>query len=168
MLKSITAAIILALPLTLAAPTEQSNSVASQYTDEVPEVYGDSFIDEAAENNDVTVEFLDDDAEVEESDMQTRATHYGDFTHFTPGLGACGWNNGPNDMVVAVSVSVMKNKKACGKKLRVKGPKGSVDVKIVDLCPSCATDALDLSPAAFKRTIGDLGIGRKQGSWIWL
>lgn len=161
MLKSVAAAIILALPLTLAAPTEQSNDVAS----EVPE--GLKF-HKVAESDDVTFEWLDDEEpSVEERTLETRA-YSGDITYFYPGLGACGWNNNQNEMVVAVSHIIFSKSNPCGKKIRVKGPKGSVDVKVVDKCPSCTEGSVDLSPAAFKKAVGDLGLGRKKGSWTYI
>jgi expansin (peptidoglycan-binding protein) len=39
----------------------------------------------------------------------------------------------------------------CGAYLDVTGPRGSVEAEIVDMCPGCAPDQLDLSRAAFAR-----------------
>jgi len=57
----------------------------------------------------------------------------------------------------------------CGSCLRVKGPKGSVDIQIVDQCPFdtnpiCYGGHIDLNPAAFQQ-IGDLITGIIPISW---
>jgi expansin (peptidoglycan-binding protein) len=49
----------------------------------------------------------------------------------------------------------------------VKGPKGEVTLRIVDLCPECPKGNLDLSPDAFSR-IADLGAGRVPITWEYL
>jgi expansin (peptidoglycan-binding protein) len=54
----------------------------------------------------------------------------------------------------------------CGAYARVTGSKGSVDIKIVDLCPDdiCTKGHLDLSPEAFA-AVGDIGDGYIPISW---
>ncbi|WP_162795178.1 RlpA-like double-psi beta-barrel domain-containing protein [Nonomuraea lactucae] len=100
------------------------------------------------------------------------AVHYGDGTWYNTGVGACGWNNNDGQLVVAISPRWYgnqpnpNNSPACGKQLRVRGPLGVVYVTIVDKCPSCKTDDLDLSPAAF-RQIADLNAGRVRIQWVW-
>ena len=47
---------------------------------------------------------------------------------------------------------------ACGSYLTVQGPRGQVRAEVVDLCPGCAADMIDLSRAAFTR-IADPGPG---------
>jgi expansin len=39
----------------------------------------------------------------------------------------------------------------CGAYLTITGPRGSVQAEVVDMCPGCAADQLDLSTAAFAR-----------------
>ncbi|MER6401310.1 RlpA-like double-psi beta-barrel domain-containing protein [Kitasatospora sp. NPDC001603] len=98
--------------------------------------------------------------------------HYGDGTWYNTGLGACGWNSNDSQLVVAVSPRWYgnfpnpNNSRACGKQLRVRGPKGVVNVTIVDRCPSCKDEDLDLSPAAFSQ-IADLDAGRVGIRWVW-
>jgi expansin (peptidoglycan-binding protein) len=73
--------------------------------------------------------------------LEKRATFNGDGTYFYPGLGSCGHHNTDSDMIVALSYAQMKNgrnpnhNKNCGRHITVKGPKGSVRVKVVDTCP---------------------------------
>ncbi len=47
---------------------------------------------------------------------------------------------------------------ACGSYLTVQGPRGQVRAEVVDLCPGCATNMINLSRAAFTR-IADPGPG---------
>lgn len=89
----------------------------------------------------------------------------GEITYYAPGLGACGRTNSGGDMIVAVSASRYDSSSLCGKRIRVTGPKGTVNVKVVDRCAGCAPDDLDLSPTAFKKAVGELGLGRVRGTW---
>lgn len=112
----------------------------------------------APTEEDFTLEF-EGDAETSPN-LVARAS--GDITWFHPGLGACGKTNGDNDLIVAVSAGLYDSQKPCGRRMRVKGPKGSVDVTVVDRCGGCAYNDVDLSPAAFKKAVGNLGLGRKK------
>ncbi|KAH6897360.1 Non-catalytic module family expansin [Thelonectria olida] len=91
----------------------------------------------------------------------------GSMTWYTPGLGACGQNNGENELVCAMSAGLYDANSPCGKSIKITGPAGSVTVKVVDRCVGCAYDDIDLSPAAFQKAIGELGIGRKNAQWEW-
>ncbi|KAI8880168.1 hypothetical protein K501DRAFT_255467 [Backusella circina FSU 941] len=99
-------------------------------------------------------------------------TYKGEGTYYEPGLGSCGKENSSKDMIAAVNYKQMDNggnpnkNGNCGKHIKVKGPSGSVTVKVVDTCPSCDTGDLDLSPAAFEK-IADLDDGRVPISWSW-
>jgi rare lipoprotein A (peptidoglycan hydrolase) len=53
----------------------------------------------------------------------------------------------------------------CGKCIEVKGPKGSVVVKVLDKCPECKKGAVDLSKSAFEK-IADVSAGRVPSSWV--
>ncbi|KAI8890571.1 hypothetical protein K501DRAFT_266017 [Backusella circina FSU 941] len=106
--------------------------------------------------------------------LEKRASFKGDGTYFYPGLGSCGHYNTDSDMIVALSYVEMKNgqnpnkNKNCGRHIIVKGPKGTVRVKVVDTCPDpyCTSGSIDLSPAAFKK-IANLKQGRIPISWHW-
>lgn len=82
------------------------------------------------------------------------------------GKPSCGGNADNNDMVVALSGHRMPHGhgKPCGEKIKVKGPKGSVIVKVVDTCPECDKNDIDLSPKAFKK-IGKKSDGRIKVEW---
>ena len=58
------------------------------------------------------------------------------------------------------------NNPTCGKYINVRGPNGTVKVKIVDTCPPCKSGDVDLSPEAFGR-IADFAKGRVPISWDW-
>lgn len=89
------------------------------------------------------------------------ATYY----DFTPGSGFCSF--GGDDLepfTVAVSPTDYAGSAMCGRWLRVTGPLGSVDVRVVDQCPSCATGSLDLNTAAFAE-IANLATGIVPVTW---
>ncbi|KAI8368722.1 RlpA-like double-psi beta-barrel-protein domain-containing protein-containing protein [Blakeslea trispora] len=106
------------------------------------------------------------------SKAATSGSFTGDGTYYAPGLGSCGWTNSENDMIAALNHGQMangansNNNPNCGRSVSIKGPKGSVNVKIVDTCPGCASGDIDLSPAAFAK-IADLSAGRVKISWSW-
>ncbi|CAE6440803.1 unnamed protein product [Rhizoctonia solani] len=80
------------------------------------------------------------------------------------GTGACGWRNKDSELVVALGPSKYKKVKKCGQSITVKSGGKSVNVKVVDLCPSCGGGSLDLSPAAFKK-LAPLSKGVIQVTW---
>jgi len=100
----------------------------------------------------------------------------GDLTHYDvgAGFGACGQMHSNSELVVAIDPTTYgndpnpNNSKQCGRSIRVKYGGKSAVVKVVDKCPGCKTGDLDLSPAAFKQVVGDLGIGRVRGTWDWI
>lgn len=81
------------------------------------------------------------------------------------GAGACSFGASPNDlMVAAIDPENYSRARLCGAFIRVIGPKGEVVVRIVDLCPGCGTNHLDLSREAFE-TIANLSSGRVSVTW---
>ncbi|KFA79743.1 hypothetical protein S40288_00709 [Stachybotrys chartarum IBT 40288] len=92
----------------------------------------------------------------------------GEITFFEPGLGACGQVHGPDDFIAAVSHIRYDRESLCGRMLRVTRDGRSADVRVVDRCAGCKEDDIDLSPAAFRQVIGDLGLGRVNGNWEWI
>ncbi|KAH7145674.1 expansin-like protein [Dactylonectria estremocensis] len=101
------------------------------------------------------------------STLQPRTS--GDVTFYNPsvGTGACGKVHSDDSFVVAVSAPLFDSIQPCGKSIKVTGPAGTAVVLVVDRCGGCAYNDLDLSPAAFKQVVGDLGIGRTMASWEW-
>jgi expansin len=57
----------------------------------------------------------------------------------------------PDGLYASVSAAQYRGGALCGAYLDVTGPRGSVEAEIIDMCPGCAADQLDLSSAAFAR-----------------
>lgn len=84
------------------------------------------------------------------------------------GMGSCMFDPTPNDlMVAAMNAEQYDNAGACGAFVDVTGPRGSVRVRIVDLCPECRAGHLDLGAQAFAR-IADPRLGRVPITWRWV
>jgi len=67
-------------------------------------------------------------------------------------------------MVAAMNAEEYGSASHCGAYVFVTGPKGTVTVRIVDLCPECTAGHLDLSREAFA-LIADLPLGRVSITW---
>lgn len=81
------------------------------------------------------------------------------------GTGSCSFDPSPDDLdVVALNTGDFAGSAACGGCLRVTGPKGSVTVRVVDSCPPCGRNHLDLSEQAFAE-IADKIDGRVEISY---
>jgi expansin (peptidoglycan-binding protein) len=102
------------------------------------------------------------------------------------GTGHCGYDVAPDRMVVAVSSADWTGSAHCGRCLQVWGPEGMVIVRVVDSCPTCGADHIDLSEEAFDlvadpqqgivpvayRSIacpvaGPIAVKQKEGSNAW-
>ncbi|KAJ1974952.1 hypothetical protein H4R35_003376 [Dimargaris xerosporica] len=96
----------------------------------------------------------------------------GDGTYYSPsvGLGSCGEQHSDSDMVVALNAPQYgesanpNNSPMCGKKVRIKGPKGEAEATIVDKCPPCKHGDVDMSPGVFDK-IADQAEGRVPITW---
>ncbi|KAI1256082.1 hypothetical protein MGN70_002243 [Eutypa lata] len=94
----------------------------------------------------------------------------GDATYYTPGVGACGENNGPSDHVVALPVSQYGNCPnpndcpSCKKSINIHYKGKTVTAAVKDKCPGCSGDSIDLSPAVFEQ-LEKLDVGRIQVTW---
>ena len=104
----------------------------------------------------------------------TSGTFTGTGTWFLPAseggsTGACGKKEGNNSMIVAMNRpqygNTSKKSKWCGKKLKIKGPKGTVTATVNDACPECKKGDLDLTPKVFKKVIGDMNKGVGKITW---
>jgi expansin (peptidoglycan-binding protein) len=105
------------------------------------------------------------EASAEAGDGAVAATYSGEATYYAAdGTGACGFKATPNDLNVAAMNGAQYKKTWCGQCVLVTGPKGSVKVRIVDLCPGCSEGDLDLSKQAFA-TIASLSAGRIKITW---
>ena len=88
------------------------------------------------------------------------ATYY-----YADGSGACGFDPSPNDLMVAAMNAEEYNHAAyCGAFVQVNGRKGTITVRIVDLCPECLAGHLDLSLQAFA-LIDDVPLGHVPITW---
>lgn len=75
----------------------------------------------------------------------------GEGTYYdATGGGACMFPASPgNLMVAAMNVVDYGTANMCGAFVAITGPRGSVTVRIVDLCPECKAGDIDMSPQAF-------------------
>jgi expansin (peptidoglycan-binding protein) len=84
---------------------------------------------------------------------------YATYYDWANGGGNCLFDPTPNDLMVgAMNPIDYAGSAVCGSYVSVKGPKGSVNIRIVDQCD------IDLSPAAFS-VIADLPQGRVPIKW---
>jgi expansin len=99
------------------------------------------------------------------ADAALGVDYSGEATYYAAdGTGSCGFKASPNDLNVAAMNKSQYAKSWCGQCVLVTGPKGSVKVRIVDLCPGCAHGDLDLSEEAFT-SIAALSAGRVKITW---
>jgi expansin (peptidoglycan-binding protein) len=99
------------------------------------------------------------------SDAAAAVSYSGEATYYAAdGTGACGFKASPSDLLVAAMNKSQYSKSLCGQCVLVTGPKGSVKVRIVDLCPGCSHGDLDLSEEAFT-TIASKSAGRVKITW---
>lgn len=81
------------------------------------------------------------------------------------GSGNCGFPATPDNLMVAALNTIDYDTAAlCGSYIKVVGPKGEVIVRVVDRCPGCSDNHVDLSPAAFEK-VADLSLGRVDVQW---
>jgi expansin (peptidoglycan-binding protein) len=85
------------------------------------------------------------------------------------GAGACSFGASPLDLdVAAITFREYGGSAACGACAEVKGPLGTVRVRIVDVCPGCTTAGhLDLSRQAFAKIARPID-GRVAVSWRYV
>jgi expansin (peptidoglycan-binding protein) len=96
--------------------------------------------------------------------------HTGEATYydFADGSGNCGFPATPDDLMVGAMNHVdYAGSAACGSCVRLAGPNGSVDVRIVDQCPECPAGDIDLSPDAFA-LIAPIESGRVPITWEYI
>jgi expansin len=93
--------------------------------------------------------------------LYSTAVREGVATYYdATGAGNCGFDATPDDLdVAAFDKNSYAGSAACGACVRVKGPDGEVTVRIVDSCPGCEANHLDLSKSSFAK-IADPSRGR--------
>jgi expansin len=81
------------------------------------------------------------------------------------GGGSCSFPESPGDLdVVAMGAPSYNNAAYCGACLDVTGVRGTVRVRVVDKCPECAANALDMSESAFAKVANPVD-GRVPITW---
>ena len=92
--------------------------------------------------------------------------HSGDGTYYdATGDGNCMLGPSPGDMrVAAMNHTDYADAALCGAYIQATGPKGTVQVRIVDRCPECPAGDVDFSREAFAM-IADLPQGRVPITW---
>jgi expansin (peptidoglycan-binding protein) len=98
--------------------------------------------------------------------LESPTIHYGEATYYSAtGTGACMLDSLRGDMMIgAINASDYAGSQMCGASVVVSGPKGTITISIVDLCPDCPAGDIDLSQQAFER-IADPSVGRVPISW---
>jgi expansin (peptidoglycan-binding protein) len=93
--------------------------------------------------------------------------HTGEATYYTfaSGAGACMFDSTPNNLMIGAMNQIdYQGSRICGECVTVTGPKGTILIRIVDLCPECPRGNIDLSPLAFAM-IGDIALGHVPITW---
>ncbi|CAF1499222.1 unnamed protein product [Didymodactylos carnosus] len=109
---------------------------------------------------------------------QPSGSYRGRCTYYNVNVGytACGTRHGDHEHIVAMNAAQFdpytpngnpNRNSLCNRKIQVNGPRGSVEVRVVDRCPGCPSGGLDLSPAAFRKVAGNLDVGVVQVTWRW-
>ncbi|GAW25121.1 putative riboflavin-aldehyde forming enzyme [Rosellinia necatrix] len=94
------------------------------------------------------------------------AAKTGDMTWFHPGLGACGRTDNDGSPVVALNSADYANGANCGRWITIQGNGRQTAAQVVDLCPGCGTNGIDVAPAIFD-DIASLDVGRTQVNWFF-
>ncbi|EJD36856.1 hypothetical protein AURDEDRAFT_174117 [Auricularia subglabra TFB-10046 SS5] len=100
---------------------------------------------------------------------QIAGPHTGRATWYPVGLGVCGKRSKPSDFMMAVSPEVFNAfpgavpGRPFDKQATVSYKGKIITVDILDMCPTCGFNDIDLSSGAFQALIGDLNIGLAEG-----
>lgn len=91
----------------------------------------------------------------------------GEATYYNAtGTGACGQATQDSALVAALN-GAQYSKANCGRCASIKGPNGTVVVKLLDKCPGCSFGDIDLSTTAFSK-IAKLSAGRVKITWSFV
>ncbi|XP_077978908.1 uncharacterized protein LOC144434331 [Glandiceps talaboti] len=102
---------------------------------------------------------------VDEKVHTGQGTYYMGAPQAAAGSGTCMMNTEGFLDVGAMAIGSWRNSETCGECIEVTGPNGdSVYIIIIDQCPSCAVDDIDLSLQAFEK-IAAIREGRIEISW---
>lgn len=108
-----------------------------------------------------------------EGSVVDSATHTGVATFYSVGADNCGTSSTDNDFVCAISQQLYNSvansqsiSEYCGHMINITYNGKNIQVKVVDSCPECDANHLDLSPAAFK-SLADEDLGIIDIQWTW-
>nr|CAH69601.1 riboflavin-aldehyde forming enzyme [Agaricus bisporus] len=99
--------------------------------------------------------------------MLAAKAYKGDATFYDPGLGACGHTNQAHELVVALPSAKYGNGDHCSKHVGIHYKGKYVKVKVVDKCPGCGSNDLDISPTAFSQ-LASQDLGRIKVDWEFI
>jgi hypothetical protein len=71
------------------------------------------------------------------------------MTWYNVGVGACGWKNKASDFVVAVNTAQFDSGAHCGQRIEIRANGKTAIAEVVDECPGCSHNGLDLSKSLF-------------------
>ncbi|KAF8489965.1 Non-catalytic module family EXPN protein [Russula emetica] len=84
------------------------------------------------------------------TDPSTGTSFTGSGTFYNPGLGACGQTNSGDQLVVAIPTDIFGNGAHCGQQVDIVFKNKSVQATVVDECPTCDGEGIDMSPTLFQ------------------
>ncbi|KAN0127316.1 expansin family protein [Lactarius tabidus] len=102
-------------------------------------------------------------------ELEKRTTHTGRGTWYYTGLGACGWTNTNSQLVVAMPQSLYNANGGsnCGQMVHISYGGNSIEAEMVDSCPGCGGNDLDMSEATFK-SLASLSVGVIEIEWYFI
>jgi len=93
----------------------------------------------------------------------------GDLTHFTTGLGACGFDDTGKGGILALSHLKMgppsNGNPLCDRRVELRANGRVAYATVRDKCMGCAYEDVDVSEDVFIALYDDLGIGRAPVTW---
>ncbi|KAN0109226.1 RlpA-like double-psi beta-barrel-containing domain containing protein [Russula decolorans] len=106
-----------------------------------------------------------------DADAATGTSYSGRGTYYTTGLGACGNQNSDDQLVIAIPPGMYGAAVGpgphCGQKVNIRYGRKSAKAMVVDKCPSCPGDSIDMSPALFKK-FAKLAVGVIDVTWNFI
>ncbi|KAF7534593.1 hypothetical protein G7Z17_g13347 [Cylindrodendrum hubeiense] len=94
-------------------------------------------------------------------------TGYGTF-HTATGYTSCFEEHDDSELIISISHDLFNSQDQCGRTVRLIGPDGSIDVQVVDICPTCSYYDIDLSMTAWRQIVHDPNEGRVTLNWYWV
>ncbi|RUS20349.1 Non-catalytic module family EXPN protein [Endogone sp. FLAS-F59071] len=111
--------------------------------------------------------------------IEARPKKHGSATYYNTlgGTGACGTKLSDSEMIVALQEDIWNkylgtitnpnDNPVCGKKVNVTARGKSHTFKVMDMCPGCKSNGLDLTPKGFE-IFDDLSVGHFPITWCFV